>query len=189
MKSGVRVIGIDDSPFQRNDKTALVVGVVCRKGRGTASDQSLIVEGVLSTRVHVDGDDGTEKLCGMILNSRFKAELNAILLNGIMLAGFNVVEINELSSETGIPVLALTRKKPDPVAVENALKKVPGWEVKLSKINSAGSSKRIEGWHAQLSGTDLNGARDIIRIFGNSPVRLAHLIASGVIRGESRGRA
>ncbi len=188
MKPGIRVLGIDDSPFQRNDKTALVIGVVCRKD-GSIESQSLIVEGVLSIHVLIDGDDGTEKLCEMVLRSRFKTELSAIMLNGIMLAGFNVVDIAELNKKTGVPAIALTRKKPDMPAVEKAVRKTRNWEEKLLRITSAGSSKQLEGWNAQVSGTDLNGARDIIRIFGNGPVRLAHLIASGVIRGESKGRA
>ena len=189
MKPGIRVLGIDDSPFQRGDMTALVVGVVCRKDNASWESQSLIVEGVLSTRVRVDGDDGTETLSKMVLRSRFKTGLCAMMLNGIMLAGFNAVDINELSRDTGLPALAITRKKPDPRAVGNAVKKIPGWEAKLSKINSAGPSKRLEGWNVQLSGTDINRARDIIRIFGNGPARLAHIIASGIVRGESSGRS
>ncbi len=186
MKQGIRVLGVDDSPFKRCDKTALVVGVVCRKESG---GQGLIVEGVLSTRVSVDGDDGAQRLCKMLIKSRFKRELHAIMLNGIMLAGFNVVDINELGVRTGLPVLALTRKKPNPGAVEKAVKNTGNWEAKLARIKSAGTTKRLEGWHAQFSGTDLNGARDIIRIFGNGPVRLAHIIASGIVYGESHGRS
>jgi endonuclease V-like protein UPF0215 family len=185
MKPGIRVLGIDDSPFSRGDETALVIGVVCRQEK----EKGLEVEGVLSTRVAVDGDDGTEKLIDMISSSRFSPQLHAIFLNGIMLAGFNAVDINELNKKTGNPVLALTRKKPDPEKVEKAVRKVKNFEDKLTRINSAGKPARIGSWSVQSAGTDLNNAKEIVCLFGNSPVRLAHIIASGVVRGESKGRA
>ncbi|MFH0817572.1 MAG: DUF99 family protein [Candidatus Micrarchaeota archaeon] len=189
MKQGIRVLGIDDSPFLRSDKTTLIVGVVCRKESEFSKSQGLIVEGVLSTHVLVDGDNGTAKLCEMILRSRFRQELCAIMLNGIMLAGFNAVDIVALSEKTNLPVLALTRKKPDQMAVFRAIKNTKNWEEKLLRIQAAGPSKCIEGWHAQLTEIDLNDARDIIRVFGNGPQRLAHIIASGIVDGESHGRA
>lgn len=53
-KKEIRVIGIDDSPFNKfKDKKALIVGVVMRGG--------LYVDGILSAKVDVDGDDSTKK--------------------------------------------------------------------------------------------------------------------------------
>jgi endonuclease V-like protein UPF0215 family len=185
MKPGIRVLGIDDSPFSRGDAEALVVGVVCRK---CSCKEGLIVEGVLSTKVFVDGDDGTEKAIALA-SGRFAPQIRAVLLNGIMLAGFNAVDISELSRRTGLPAIALTRKKPDGAAVGNAVQNAPNWGQKQKRISAAGPPKRICGWYAQLAGTDLKEAGDIIAAFGNGPIRLAHLMASGIVKGESGGRA
>ena len=184
MKPGIRVLGIDDSPFEKGRGDALVIGVVCRKD----AKEGLITEGVLSTHVSVDGDDSTEKLCQLILASRFKPQIHAILLNSIMLGGFNAVDISELSRKTCLPILAITRKKPTKEA-ESAVKNTPNWGAKLARMKKAGPSRKAGSWHLQHAGIDLNGARDILRIFGNGPTRLAHIIASGIKRGESRGRA
>lgn len=185
MKPGIRVLGIDDSPFSRGDETALVIGVVCRKEK----EKGLEVEGVLSTRVEVDGEDATEKLLETILGSRFFPQIHAILLNGIMLAGFNVVDIKEVAKQTKLPVIAITRKKPNAEKVGRAIRNVANPGQKLARIDSSGGSVRAGSFFIQFSGTDLNDAKEIVRLFGNGPVRLAHIIASGVVRGESRGRA
>ncbi|MBI2656199.1 DUF99 family protein, partial [Candidatus Woesearchaeota archaeon] len=68
VKKEIRVIGIDDSPFNKfNDKKVLVVGVVMRGGSW--------VDGILSTKVDVDGSDSTKKLIGMINKCKFKPQL------------------------------------------------------------------------------------------------------------------
>ncbi|MFH1447328.1 MAG: DUF99 family protein [Candidatus Micrarchaeota archaeon] len=180
MKPGIRVLGIDDSPFKRSQKNALVVGVVCRKN---------VVEGVLSTTVSVDGDDATQKLSSMVCRSRFKQQLHAIVMNSIMLAGFNVIDINKFSSTIEIPVLALTRKKPNYLSAEEAVKNVPNSRLKIRRMRSSAPSHRIGSWYVQMAGIDLNEARNIIRIFGNGPSRLAHIIASGIVTGESHGKS
>jgi uncharacterized protein len=183
MKQGIRALGIDDSPFAKNSGPATVIGVVCRMGKGT------VVEGVLSTSVLVDGDDSTSALCSLILGSRFYRGLHVILLNSIMLGGFNAVDIRELSRATKLPVIAITRKKPNKPAAEKAVRNTPNWEAKLARMREAGEAKRSGAFYIQFSGTDLKQASDILAIFGNEPVRLAHIIASGVARGESHGRA
>jgi uncharacterized protein len=188
MKQGIRVLGVDDSPFERGSRNALVLGAVCRS-LGGPQREALIVEGVLSTRVAVDGDDGTDKLSAMITGSRFRPQLRAVMLNGIMLAGLNVVDITELSRRTDLPVLALTRKQPSRQPVERAIRKVAGWEGKLERMRSAGTASKAGRWNIQFAGTDLNKAREIVCIFGNGPSRLAHIMASGVVKGDSHGRA
>ncbi len=180
MKTGIRVLGIDDSPFERHHQDSLVVGVVCRKNS---------IEGVLSTRVSVDGDDSTEKLISMLMKSRFLKQVKAIMLNSIMLAGFNAVDIGKLNKETGIPVIALTRKRPDQKSAERALENVPNKEKKKRIMVSSGTAERIGNWYVRSTGINLNETREIVAIFGNDPIRLAHVIASGIVTGESHGKS
>jgi len=57
-----------------------------------------------------------------------------------------------------------------------------------------GASLFLYSFFVQRIGIDLNDARDIIRMTAvNShipePIRIAHIIAGGLTRGESRGRA
>ena len=183
MKGGARILGIDDSPFTRSDKKVLVVGVVYREG---------LVEGVLSTKVERDGSDSTQKLISLVKGSRFKPQLRLVMLNSINLAGFNVVDINKLSSELGMPVIAVTRKKPRDELVRSALKKVAGCRKKLELVEKAGEAFKITSgkskWFVQLAGISEREAGEVLRTQGVEAIRTAHVIASGIILGESRGR-
>ena len=174
-----RIIAIDDSPFVRKQAECLLVGVVCRRGE---------VEGILSSRVAVDGRDATERISRMIRSSRFAPQLQCIMLNSIMMGGFNVVDIQGLSKEVGMPVLALTRKRPDMKAVEQAMHKhFADWHERVELARRAGPAHKYK-FYMQIAGTSLEKAKEIVDAYGIGPLRLANMIASGIVKGESRGR-
>ncbi len=84
-----RTLGIDDAPSRRGERgNVLVVGAVYRGGH--------TFEGLLSTTVRRDGANATTKLIRMIRPSKFYRQLDAILLDGIALGGFNVVDLDRL---------------------------------------------------------------------------------------------
>ena len=58
MKPNARVLGIDDAPFVFGDAETEVVGVVVRAPS--------YVEGVMMTRVAVDGRDANARLAAML---------------------------------------------------------------------------------------------------------------------------
>lgn len=183
MKPGSRILGIDDSPFEKGSgASVLVVGVLMR---------GPVVEGVLSTFVDSDGDDATDRISEMILRSRFSTEVRAVMLNSIMMAGFNVVDISELSRRTGVPVIAVMRRKPDMGKVGAALANVCCTEEKMVRIKRAGNAIRIGRVYAQFAGTDAKGAAGMLSQYEGvpEPVRLAHVIAGGIMKGESSGKA
>jgi len=182
MKEGIRILSVDDAPFAKSDSESLVVGIVARKE---------VVEGVISFYVTVDGNDATDKLISKIRQSRFLREIKLVALNSITLAGLNIVDIIKINSELNIPVLAITRKKPNQRAMEHAIER-SGKDVEekirlLRKINKASLGSRSNGFYIQYIGI----ARKELSIFVNTAyqmLRLAHLVASGVVKGESKGR-
>ena len=186
VKDEIRVIGIDDSPFNKfKDKKALVVGVVMRGGSW--------VDGVLSTKVAVDGNDSTKKIIEMINKCKFKTQLQCIFLDGIAVAGFNVIDIEELNKKTKLPVVIVIRKKPDIANIKKTLIKINKRD-KIRLIEKAGEVFRIDDIFIQSVGIEIQNLRKILKIVCTrslipEPLRLAHLIASGIVLGESRGRA
>jgi len=182
LKRGARILGIDDSPFTAKDKRVLVVGVVERAGT---------VEGVLSTTVQRDGGDATARLLALLRRSRFLSQLRLIMLNSIMLGGFNVVDINRLNRELGVPVVAIVRRAPDMQKVHVALARVKGRARKAALIRAAGPMESVAGRYAQLAGISAADAAAVVKRYRGvpEPVRLAHVIAGGIVRGESRGKA
>ncbi|MBI2656441.1 DUF99 family protein, partial [Candidatus Woesearchaeota archaeon] len=163
----------------------LVVGVVMRGGSW--------VDGILSTKVDVDGSDSTKKLIGMINKCKFKPQLQCIFLDGIAVAGFNVIDVRELNKKTKLPVVVIIRKHPDIGNIKKTLTKIKKQQ-KIKLIEKAGNVVQIDDIFVQLAGTDLEQAKKILKVVCTrslipEPLRLAHLIAQGVIFGESKGRA
>lgn len=181
------VIGFDDAPFPRERQApVLVVGAVYADTR---------LEGVISTYVRRDGDDATRALAGAVAGSRFAAHLHCILTQGIAFAGFNVVDLQALNRELGVPAMAVMRKTPDLDAIRSALLgHVPGGAEKWAIIERTGAPEPLAGVHVQRAGIDRETATGLIKRLAlhgalPEPLRTAHLIAGGVVRGESRGRA
>src|SRR3989442_2751938 len=190
MKAQSRILGVDDAPFTFTDEYVPVVGVVMRAPS--------YVEGVLTTRVHVDGTDGTDALASAISQSRYRKGLGLILVDGAALGGFNVVDIDALRESTGVPVATVTRERPDLDAMERVLRrKFPDWERRLEilqrkeLIRVETAHKRLHATVAGLPPPELTEAihRCTIRGALPEPVRVAHLIATAIVKGESKGKA
>ena len=153
------------------------------------------LEGVLSSKVRRDGVNATERIAGMIAGSRFHAQLGVVMLQGIAVAGFNVVDIAELHERLERPVLVVARRRPDLGAIRGALQdRVPGGRRKWRLIERAGAMEPIGDLWIQRAGLSVDAASDALerfRLHGllPEPLRTAHLIASGVTTGESRQRA
>jgi endonuclease V-like protein UPF0215 family len=181
------VVGFDDAPFERSHRgDVLVVGAVFAGGR---------LDGVISTKVRRDGANAAQRLIDCITGSKYFDQLQAILLQGIAFAGFNVVDVQWLHEATGLPVLVVARYRPDMPAIRKALlEKVPGGARKWKLIEAAGAMETMAGVCVQRCGiTPEHAARLLADLQQNSrlpePLRVAHMIAGGVTTGESRHRA
>jgi endonuclease V-like protein UPF0215 family len=153
------------------------------------------LEGVLSSRVRRDGANATRRVADMVRDCRFAPQLQAVMLQGIAFAGFNVVDIHRLSEDLAMPVLVVARKAPDLDAIREALlTKVPGGRRKWRLIERAGPMESMENLWVQRAGLDEESARALLQQHARhghlpEPLRTAHLIAGGITDGESRHRA
>ena len=190
MKAQARLLGIDDAPFSFGDAETEVVGVVVRAPS--------YVEGAMTTRVAVDGRDATANLAAMIGKSRFREVITLILIDGAALGGFNVVDIGSLHEEVGIPVATITRDEPDVAAIEKALRaRFPDAEERLAVLRRQELVK-VATEHRPLfvscAGMDELEVADSIKkctVRGAlpEPIRIAHILATAIKKGESHGRA
>jgi uncharacterized protein len=109
----VNVIGFDDGPFPREHRgDVLLVGVVCSGTR---------VDGVISGKIRRDGANATRVMIDLVRKSQFGTHLQAVMFQGIAVGGFNVIDVHGLSAALRVPVLIVTRRPPDMVAVRRAL--------------------------------------------------------------------
>ena len=143
----------------------------------------------MHTHVTIDGLDATEQLTSMINSSPHRKQLRLVMLSGITLAGFNIVDINKLNSATGLPVIALTLEKPDLEAVRKALNNLPDHEERWRMILAAGEIHEIrckgKKLYVEVAGVSLFDAQEIIKLSSTNssfpePLRVAHLVASGI---------
>lgn len=184
IKPEIRVLGVDDGVFTPHAMGLVpVVGVVFRGGYW--------LDGVMHTKVEVDGFDAAEKIASMIINSPHHKQLRVIMLNGVTFAGFNVVSIKELNRETKLPVIAVTRERPNFTEIQEALKNLPKSEERWNAIKGAGeifevfTRSKKEKVYMHVSGILEEDARKILRLTSTrssipEALRVAHLIASGI---------
>ena len=182
IKPEIRIIGVDDGKFTPHTKgEVLIVGVVLRGGGW--------VEGAMHTYISIDGLDATEKIASMINTSRHKRQLRLIMLNGITFGGFNIADIRKLHELTTLPVLALTRDKPDLDAIHEALRNLPQTEARWQMVLEAGQLHEVickgTKLYVGLAGLSLSDAQKIVDLTATrsclpEPLRVAHLIASGL---------
>jgi endonuclease V-like protein UPF0215 family len=190
IKQEIRILGVDDSPFpSHTTEEVLLVGTVFRAGNW--------LDGVLSTYIRGDGTDGTEKIAEMVKNSRNLGQLGVIMLDGITFAGFNLVNIRQIFESTGIPVIVIMRKIPNFDRIKKALKRFDDWEARWENVIEAGKVYKVDNQepiYMQIYGIGKEDAEDIVKLSTTrsaipEPLRVAHIIAAGIITGESRGSA
>ncbi len=184
IKPEIRVLGLDDGVFTPHVESWVpVIGVVFRGGYW--------LDGVMHTEILVDGFDATDKIYKMVTASPHLKQLRVIMLNGITFAGFNVVDMQELNKTTHLPVIAVTREKPDLQSIREALNHLPRSEERWKAILNAGKVAEVstrnpgEKIYLHAAGVSLAEAATIVRLTStrsNIPeaLRVAHLIASGI---------
>jgi endonuclease V-like protein UPF0215 family len=172
------VIGIDDAPFEPEHRgDVLIVGSVFCDGR---------LDGVVHSRVRRDGVNSTARIAGMVRESRYHEHLQLVMLQGIAFAGFNVVDIHALNRLLKLPVVVVMRRKPDMVAIRNALiHRVRGGQRKWRLIERAGEVEPLQRLFVQRAGISLVEVEGVVRgltLRGHlpEPLRSAHLIAGGM---------
>lgn len=192
IKREIRIVGFDDAPFIPRTKGKVpVIGVVFRGGD--------FLDGVFKTEVAIDGMDASDTLIKIINRSKHKEQLRVIMLNGITIGGFNMINISKLYEKTGLSVIAINRKRPDLKKIRIALQNFDDFEDRWKCIEDAGKIHKMKiekdkNIYFQFKGLKQNEVEKIIRLSCTrslipEPLRVAHLIASALIKGESGGRA
>jgi len=176
-----RFLGIDDS---FDGSKCCIVGCVTCDG---------YIEGFMYSEIAIDGLDATYRIVKMISRSKFRDQIKCMFLPGITFGGFNVVNIREIYETTGIPVIVVMRKMPDMNEFLSAIENVSDSEIRKRIVAEAGEIYKIETVYVQIAGLNIRDAKMYLRagtVKGNIPeaIRVAHLAASAIIHGESRGK-
>ncbi|MCX9013900.1 MAG: DUF99 family protein [Candidatus Methanoperedens sp.] len=187
IKPEIRILGIDDSALIH--EKVVIIGAFFRGGEQ--------LDGILSSVITKDGMDATDTITSMVLGSKHYGQIKVIMLDGVTFGGFNPVDINRIFEKTNIPVIVCMRSCPELEKIKLALDNLPEKEKRWAIINKAGKiykTKTGSPIYFQLSGIDKEAALEIIRMSSThsnipEPLRIAHLVATGVVLGESTGKA
>jgi len=195
VKPEIRIAGFDDAPFSFRDRETELVCTIFRGGSW--------IDGVLMTKVKVDGLDSTDRISELLNGSAHKDQLRVIMLDGVTFGGFNIVDLDRLSKATKLPVIAIVRDRPDMDSIKKALMRFDDWEKRWDIIEKAGTVKpldvkdpktgKLKSIWFQTCGIDDETSRKIIRVsstrsFIPEPIRVAHLIGQGLrgVRDERK---
>jgi endonuclease V-like protein UPF0215 family len=114
-KAHVRVAAVDDGAFTRRQSVAPLVAVAW-----SSPDQ---VEGLVLGSVTVDGTDGTPRVEELVRRLPQFEGVRVLLLDGVVVGGFNILDLGRLSRHLHLPVIAVTRSPPDFPKIRAALRK------------------------------------------------------------------
>ena len=185
-KRKIRAIGFDDAPFVRHQsKKVPLSGIVCAQTR---------FEGMVWGEIQPDGWDATEVICQLLIGSKFLPQLHLVLLDGIGFGGFNLVDLPTLAAKLQLPCVAVMRKPPNLTKMTEALSRLPDRDRRLQLLKKAGTIHHYPPFFFQVCGENpatIAQALEHLTDRGKVPeaLRLAHLIGSAVINGESGSQA
>jgi uncharacterized protein len=185
------VVGLDDGPFVRSARRADLVAVIFSAPN--------YVEGILRTWVTIDGTDATDRILAVLGDSPFLDGVRAVLLDGIAVGGFNLIDLDRLHERLQRPIVTVTRHAPDFPAIHSALRKyfprdaAARW--KLVRAHPLFRLSTPEGNPLQVSavGCTRREAGAIVRrttVRGHipEPLRLARLVARALAKSPRPGR-
>jgi len=182
----IRVMGFDDAPFERRPGAPVdVAGVVCAGTR---------FEGLVWGRATRDGADATGVMQRLLLGSKFAEQVHVVLIDGLAIGGFNLVDLPALAAAVRRPCVAVMRKRPDMPAIRRALARFDDVDRRLGVIAKAGPIHDAQPFVYQVAGAEPGVIPAVLAALtdrGHVPeaLRIAHLIGSAVKTGESGRRA
>jgi len=145
----------------------------------------MVIDGVAFGNAALGGNDATDCIVGMY-KSLARDDINCILLDGLVISMYNIIDGERLVQETGIPLVAITFE--DSKGLEGSItNRFENWQSKLEQYEKLGQRERItlktgKSLFVRYWETNHRNAVAILNSFtlqGSvpEPVRVAKLIA------------
>jgi uncharacterized protein len=182
-KRGIRVLGIAES-FKACKSSSTLAGVVMRR--------DLIIDGIVFGNVTIKGNDSTQNILSMVRSLK-RSDVNCIMLDGLIISIYNIIEGEEINEKAGIPVIAITFR--DSQGLEDTIRRhFPNDSPKLEQYHKLGEREKMVLKTGKLIfvrywGLNSREASSIINSFtlqGSipEPIRIAKLAARAIMRSD-----
>lgn len=163
-KKGIRVLGVAES-FKKSGKKSTLAGVVMRR--------DLIIDGMAFGSATIEGDDATDSIISMH-KSLARDDINCILLDGLVISMYNIIDGERVAAESGLPVVAITFE--DSKGLEGSIRHhFDNWQHKLEQYQKLSKRERV---------TLKTGKNLFIRYWGLSQKRAIAILNSFTLQGS-----
>jgi endonuclease V-like protein UPF0215 family len=132
-KKGIRVLAIAES-FKKQKPNSILTGVVMRK--------DLVIDGIIFGKATIGGNDATQNIIEMY-NNLERNDIGFILLDGMIISMFNIVDGETIYNSTGVPVIIITFNTS--TGIDNIIKKIfpDSYETRVKLIQKLGKRDKI----------------------------------------------
>ena len=132
-KKGIRGLAIAES-FSQDSKRSVLSGIVM--------STDLIIDGFVMGHSTVGGDDATNAILTMY-RKLDRPDVSFLLISGIVISLYNIIDLKRISEETGLPVIGVTYEESE--GIEDAIKHhfPNSYESKLTEYSNLDSREKI----------------------------------------------
>jgi uncharacterized protein len=135
--------------------------------------RDLIIDGMAYGSATVEGDDATDSIIS-IHRSLARDDINCIMLDGLVISMYNIIDGDRVSVETGLPVIAITFE--DSKGLEDSIRyHFDDWQSKLAQYQKLGRREQV---------TLKTGKNLFIRCWGLNQRRAVAILDSFTLQGS-----
>lgn len=184
-KKGLRCLAIAES-FKENSEKSILSGLVMRK--------DLVIDGIVFRSATLKGNDATEQILQMYFDLN-RSDINYLLLSGLIISMYNVIDIKKLFSSLKIPVIGIAYRESG--GIENSIKQhfPNSFASKINEYKKLGKQEKItlhtnHDLFVRYEGCMLSEVNHILNdltLHGSvpEPIRVSQLIANALLQKES----
>lgn len=177
----MRVFAVAES-FKKNTRRSVLAGIVMRR--------DLLIDGIAFGTAMIGGDDATESIISM-LRSLDRDDVNCIMLDGLVISMYNIIDGGDVSAKSGLPVIAVTFE--DSPGLESAIKHhfPDNWKDKMAQYEKLGRRECValktgKQLYIRSWGLDTKHAVSVLNAFTlqgalPEPVKVAKLAARSAL--------
>ena len=148
--------------------------------------RDFVIDGFVFGHAKIEGDDSTESILAMY-DKLNRQDISFLLISGLIISMYNIVDIKKLSKECNMPVIGVTYE--ESTGIEDAIKHhfPNSYESKVKQYRNLGTRIKIElhtGYdlYLRVEGCETGEAKRLLDAFTlqgaiPEPLRVAHLLA------------
>lgn len=183
-KRAIRCLGIAESFNKRVGDKSILAGIVMRS--------DLVIDGISLTHITVGGMDATNGVI-KVYRQLDRSDINLLMLNGCIIAWYNIVDLNHVHNELKIPLICVTYKESE--GIEGILRRFDDADKRIEIYRKNGervpiklkTGHKVYVRYYGLKEKDVKVVLNRFTLSGSipEPLRVAKLVARSVLNFTS----